>query len=198
MIMTDESRQTLELFLEKAIKLSQGNFAKRIAEDGLKLHVTIVVGQPIQVEQVAPDAEATDALAVTLRFFIQDNERISLRKLQSVLADTGVSQEWKDRYSNARNELNRLLDSPHPLVELLTDDGRKFTRREILDTFMYGEIAHAKEQKRIQYQKWQNLGPGFVNVRFVFNHTVVDILGTVWFIAQATDCELNGLPIPAV
>jgi hypothetical protein len=98
--MRDETGQALALFVEKANRLLSGRFVQYIQEHGGPSYkISFERGKDTEVEIKAPDQEAIDAFILTFRFFIQKNERISFRGLTKVLDDDGLSDEWKQGFS---------------------------------------------------------------------------------------------------
>jgi hypothetical protein len=78
----EEIVSTLKFFNEKADKLRNSNFVKNaVADSGINLSWS--EGQPAEVLRRGPNQENIDAFVLTLRFFLQDNERSSFRNLSA-------------------------------------------------------------------------------------------------------------------
>src|SRR5262245_3298448 len=81
-----------------------------------------------------PDDEVTEAVLLTARMFIQDNDVLSLRNLaENWLMDPGISEELRDRVASARAHLQSDLDGWGVAV-----NDKIVTHRELLDAFLYG------------------------------------------------------------
>jgi hypothetical protein len=91
---------------------------------------------------VGPDEESIEALVLTLRMFMQDNDRISLRKMRELYQALSVSPDLGQTFSSICAELNSFLDSD---TNLSIEEGRQLSHREILKVFVYGTYAHTNE-----------------------------------------------------
>jgi hypothetical protein len=91
---------------------------------------------------VGPDEESIEALILTLRMFMQDNERISLRRMRALYRALAVSPDLERAFASTCAELNSFLDSD---TNLSIEEGRQLSHREILDIFVYGSYAHMNE-----------------------------------------------------
>jgi len=130
--MNAQSRERLELFVEKAELLRSGNFYKQLQEQqGLTLNVSIRQGEEIAITHNVPQGESLQALAVTFRMFIQNNDRISIGRIEELSSDAGISQNWKDQISHVRNVINDFLDSPARVS--FTNQQGIYTMREIME-----------------------------------------------------------------
>lgn len=196
--MKAKTRETLKLFVEKAA-LIRGRAFWRFFEEGGEIAfgfgVDFATGRLRDVTFTGQDEEARDALMMTLRFFLQDNESISLRNMSKLSTDdAGLSAARTVGYAQLHSEINQSLDDP---AESL---GREIglpglTRRQVLNTWLYGEIAHAKPCKRAQYQAWRRL-PTFPLIEFVFASTVSSLLCTILNVAELAEAELRLTSIP--
>ena len=81
--MRDKTRESLELFIEKANELKLRNLAKYLDEpNSVNLHVSLSSEHEEELKYVGPDEEAVSAFLLTLRFFIQDRDRMSFQYLR--------------------------------------------------------------------------------------------------------------------
>jgi len=173
-----EDLEALRLFNEKAFELRESRFTQMAshAETG----ITIFFGpeKPIEVERIGPDDEALKAFLLTFRFFVQDNERCSIRNVAAAYERLSVPEERKDLVRKARLDLNDFLDQP---TFMKFGQDQVFHRR-ILDVFLYGNLAHSKDDKREVLESWRatpGLWPIMYN-EFVFVLTTcLTIIG--WF-----------------
>ena len=139
--------KTLELFNEKADQLLSSEFFKQASGGGSIVEFNRESGW--DAIHVGPDDESTRALVLTLRLFMQDNDRISLRHMAALYGSLPVSAPVKQEFDAHRSQLNALLDSPSHLA--ISDDGA-LTYREILSIFVYGEYAHVNRRYRPTYE----------------------------------------------
>lgn len=168
---SQEDLEALELFNEKADKLKKSSFMKFLLERGSGVTISGDKDGRLTAETRWPDEEARDAFVLTFRFFIQKKERSSLRKMAKVYDNLPISQQQKELFKNARKKLNDFLDFRSPMQ--IHD--QVITRRDILNTFIYGELAHANEKKKKTLDQWMSY-PIF-NVTIY--HEFIYILGMV-------------------
>lgn len=160
----DESL-SLRLFNEKADKLLKTRFVCFIKETG-KLSATISSNdEGATVTRVLPDQDAIDAFVLTFRFFIQDNEKSSFRQISKSFEKMPISSELKKELLDWRDALNKYLDNKVNITVF----GYTPTRREVLDIFIYGGLAHANPQKKVIYDSWKkdDFTYAFLEVHFV-------------------------------
>lgn len=146
--------ERLTLFNSKAAKLEKSSFIAKLqgGDVGFSMHATLdqitfqITGDP-------PDEESTDSFILTWRMFWRDGDGISLREMSSLYEEAPVTQVLKDEYAKLRSEINAHLDSP-PYMKTV-EDGHTYTRREIMDTFLYGEMAHINPRLKRIYDRWQ-------------------------------------------
>ena len=155
----------LKLFNEKAEKLLNTRFVRYLQETR-KLSVTISAekGQEVKVTRILPDQDAIEAFVLTFRFFIQGNEKSSFRQLSKKYEVLPISSELKKNFNDWRNGLNDYLDKK---ISIKIYDKHP-SRRELLDIFIYGGLAHANPQKKVIYDKWKKLDIvyGFLEAEF--------------------------------
>jgi len=167
----------LKLFNEKAEKLANLSFIQELTAPNTG--VTIAGKQQddgtvaVTSELRGPSQEAVDAFVLTFRFFIQNNERSSLRNIAAVYDSAPLDKALKDRFRSARDSINKLLDSPN-LGNIKHNDVHP-TNREIMDVFIYGGLAHASPNKHELFRQWMAFPPAAV----LFQNTFTLILGNL-------------------
>ena len=150
-----EDLEALELFNAKADKLNKSTLIRFLCEQGgIGCKISWDKDERVTIERRWPDEDATEAFILTLRFFIQNNERSSVENMQETYDNLPISQEKKDLFKNAREKLNQFLDSNSSLA--IND--QFLTHRQILWTFIYGELAHANEKLKPVYDQWMSYG----------------------------------------
>ena len=138
-----EALETLLLFAEKADRLGELSLVDEVMK---KLSGTAkwVDGEGWSDEYIGPNGESVEAFVLTLRLFIQDNERISLQNMSRLYKELPLGSSLSERFEQQRTELNGFLDTE---TNLSIVEG-KLTYREIFDIFLYGSLAHTDPQKR--------------------------------------------------
>ncbi|PSN18729.1 hypothetical protein C7271_11025 [filamentous cyanobacterium CCP5] len=167
-------RDILEAFNEKADTLKSFD---RMIEAMNKIKVGIknpAEGSHSEAILEGPDKESIHACILNIRFFMQNNEEISIYNLNKVYER--LSNPKKIKFKEIRQSLNTYLDAPSSLSKTITprpsllqsvNDIRDdifeiidfinscevifYTNREIFDAFIYGDLSHMT--KRAEYQK---------------------------------------------
>jgi hypothetical protein len=194
--MRKELSDRLTLFIEKSDLLQTGNFLQRIRSEGLNLNLKWDVDEGISIMHNSPEGEPLQALAITFRMFIQNNDSISFGKMSELLNDPEISQGWKDQFSDVRTKTNSLLDSPGDIALIVGET--TYTLRQIIHVFLYGELAHSNAEKRAIYQEWKNNPIVFYFAQNNFSHAIIEVVSAVSWIAQISRFELQGIPVPPV
>ncbi len=210
--MREETRIALKMFVEKSDKLLASRYVHFIREHGgTKLNYHYQRSKGWQVTLVRPDDEATETLVLTFRLFIQDNEHISFRWLaKHVLDDPGLSEEWKQRFKRVRTDVNAFLDGTPNITERvvapIADDNvtagadikemaqelvseQLLTYRDIMNIFIYGELAHVEVSKKLVYERWKSNPFGFPLLQFEFHQILGNVLRAISYVAALTRQE---------
>jgi hypothetical protein len=175
----DASARPLLLFNEKAQKLMESEFIDYVRKHRLsfELHAS---KDSVKTTLSGPSQTAIDAFALTLRFFIQEREESSFRKLAKTYDTLPISVRLKQEYENIRESVNRLLDS-NSKVKIMN-----LTRRDIIWNIMYGELAHSESAKSKVVEEWKKDQVVWGMIQFEFQSSLLDLLQLI----QATR-ELN-------
>jgi hypothetical protein len=189
--MNEETRKTLELFVTKANELQRRDFLRYFeakGKVGLSYHVNDDGSSELEI--IGPDEDAVLAFMTTFRLFIQEGEPISIRSISKVFEkDNDISQNFKDRFSEAREHLNSYLDECPIQTE---PPSKKPTRREILDIFINGDIFHVKDaEKRSTYLKWAKSPIQFTLYNNEFDLAVDYVAQIIIHIASLAKAELE-------
>lgn len=166
MVAHADALKTLELFNEKADQLLASEFFNHVSGSGAILEFNRESGW--QAIYVGPDDESTRAVILTLRLFMQDNDRISLARMADLYKSLLVSSAVKREFDAHRAGLNGFLESKSPLA--ISEDG-PLTYRDILSIFVYGEYAHVNARHRQTFEDLQTT-PFFP----MFQNCLVDAL----------------------
>jgi hypothetical protein len=204
--MEEETREALELFVDKARELADCGYVKWLQSNrGTSLQISGEKGDSPATKHTRPDRDATQALVLTFRFFIQKKEHSSFQWLaNNVLNDSGVSDHWKRRFTKVHDELNAWLDSPSSLNEqyeaesetrgLPAMEEHQFTKREIMNVFIYGDFAHADQAARTTFKRWKASPTWFDMAQFEFDFVLIGALPAIWYVARLNERELKPHP----
>lgn len=168
----DSAYPILKLFIAKANKLEESSFLKSIHNE-FRIGLKVKVGNPVEINSVRPQQESIDAFILTFRFFIQDNEAISLRNLQKIFESKLVTKSEKKEYDFIRTELKDFL-SEGAKIEIKED---KPTNLEVMETVLWGELAHTNENKKKRYEKWMNTNELFQEL--IWHSFIISIIKIV-------------------
>ena len=164
----------LRLFNEKASALQRTRFVQYAH---MSASVKYTPGE-VEVNLNVPDEEATSAFILAFRFFIMEKEASSFKSMARTYQALPISDELKNEFLTLRNGLNALLDS-NSNVKI-----EGFTRRDIIWTVIYGELAHSDPQKRKQINEWKKDAVVWAMVQIIFNTSLVDILDYIVAVAN--------------
>ena len=181
--------EALELFNEKAGKLLNSAFVGALASG--KTGATISGRRQenglfeISPELRGPSSEAVDAFILTFRFFVQDNETTSLRNIAKIYIEIGDDDEFLSRFNSARDSINQFLDLPNLMN--ITFNNSTPTNRDVMETFIYGGLAHANPKKCQVYMAWMGFPPASVLFHLCFNDVLGQVLRAISFVKNLNE-----------
>ena len=180
------------LLVEKANRLKSFKFDEHVRNIGLGFKVTSTGDGKSVIEFGLPDDEKIDSFILTFRFFYQEGESISFSSISRFLNDPELSSEWKNGVSKARKTyFDYLKGYSEYTVELF--EGHP-TRREILDTVLYGQAAHANPEKLQRLRQWTADDIRANLLLQEFTGMLVQILVLIKYIGELSERELELKP----
>lgn len=184
--MTDIDR--LRRFVATAEELLATRYVAHVLErKGTNLKIDFKVGE-LTTKLNTPDKEASKAMILTARMFVQERDQISLDKVDSIAKGGSLSKEWTSLVTAICKKFNEYLDA-NALAKV---DNVTVTRRDILETFLYGHYAHLNADKEELYQKWAKTPLLFQMYEFEFHSTLTAVFTTVAKISRLSKMELEG------
>jgi len=187
--MKAESKEQLELFVQKADRVERSAYLKKVIEhEGTQIKFSWTKGVGGGFSHNFPEEEAIDALMLTARMFVQNNDKVSFGSLSKLIDDPGISDGWKARFTEVRQKLNAFLDGN----SILNIDGKTYSHREIFEVFLYGHLAHSNAEKAKLYAVWSGNPLAFPMIEAEFHWTVTELLRAVAYLAHFTRMELAG------
>jgi hypothetical protein len=195
--MDEASRTTLELFVEKVERL-----AKYIRENDARNTIVINPGGLMGVFRNGEDKEwqvasTLDGFLVTFRMFVQPRDKIALYSLERVsqgqpkqqkpklLDIEGLSPDWYEKVKQAYTHIDDALN-----IARFSYNGQSITRREILETFLYGDGVHINVTYRETLKQWRRLPDLFGDLQLEFTITLVFMFSQISAVAEACKHEL--------
>lgn len=190
--MNASTRTTLELFEQKASKLTRSGFMKELMDKPVTVTYQRGENDRFTVTTVFPNDELRDAFVLTFRMLIQDNDSISIRNLSKLTADTGLSARFREIFDEFRTELNRFLEDPG-LLAGFTEMGVT-THHNLLRTFVYGDMAHTGKERTLYLSL--NSDHLFPIIELMFIRILGEFMRRVERLLEIVRLELAGEPIP--
>jgi hypothetical protein len=203
--MDEVSRNTLELFVDKAERL-----AKYIRENHALNSIVVNPGGLLGVFRNAEDEEwqvasTLDGFLVTFRMFVQPGDRIALYSLErdsqerdsqrqpkrqkpKLLDLAGLSPDWYEKVEQAYKLVDVALAVTPPNLMF---NGEPITRRKVLETFLYGDNVHVNATKRETFNQWRHLPDLFGELQLEFVTILGFMFGRILEVAEACKHELS-------
>lgn len=179
----------LTLFNEKAALLRDSAFVKQASHPDAGINFSFGQENPMAITHIGPDEAVVREFVVTLRFFIQENERCSISRVAKIYEFLPVSAEEKKAFAECRTALNGFLDRPSHIV-LGTSP---MTHRRIMEVFVYGNIAHANPEKEHVLASWKAT-PGLYLVMYdTFVYVIGEMLRAIGYIFRINEEVLRDL-----
>lgn len=141
----------LETFNEIATDLEQSKTYQRLLDGDAGINfVDPETGEPCSPKWYGPDKESR-LIFTTLRYFTEDKDGFSLRKIAALYDKLPISPALQERLKEARAHINKTLSR-----EIIEDGmtGRAWTFGDFITTYQYGEVLHRDEDKRALVKEW--------------------------------------------
>jgi uncharacterized protein YlaN (UPF0358 family) len=149
----NEYVEVLSLFNEKADEIKNSSYAKFVLEKKPKTTISKNRGEAIKIKTIEPNDESLKSFVLTLRLFLQNNDQISFQNISKIYEKLPNNfQKEKKSFSQARKKINDILN----ININIKYNNRTPTYYEVLDTFIYGDLAHIKIDKRNTYKDWKS------------------------------------------
>jgi len=184
--------EALRLFNTKVEKLQQLSFTKTLLDKpyGLTLSWSAERGR-LETTRHGPHHESIDAFVLTIRLFRQDNDVISVRNIASIYNRLPVSTRLRDAFAMHRTNLNQYLDD-HSWISI---NGQTLSRRDIFETFLYGNLSHLDEAKRELFRQWEQVPPLVPMLENEFVSVLGYFLSTLRVMAEINRLALEELDV---
>ncbi|MDO9301692.1 MAG: hypothetical protein Q7T89_09925, partial [Anaerolineales bacterium] len=135
--------------------------------------------------------EELDAFILTYRFFIQNNEAISFNRIAEIYNNLSINKLYRDCFQAARNELHRFINSSNELGIKLNK--KKLSNGEILDTYIYGELAHTNPDKRKKFKEWTRDEATTNLLKASLFFSLIEILNTILYVMVLNEGAIKDL-----
>lgn len=186
---TEAAIRKLRLFNEKADKLRRSGFVEQVFRPDQGFTISFREDKPIVVERRGADEQSTDALALTIRFFLNGRDGISLQQMKNLYETLSLSDDEKSMVQRAFVEHEEMLHEPLGVNFM----GSQLTRWMVVETVLYGDLAHANDDKRPAMDEWRKAAPFNVLIESYFEDAVAEILYFVFGLRQFNDTIIKRL-----
>jgi hypothetical protein len=188
--MEKETKQSLEMIVEKANKLREFAFERHVVTVGLGFKGTRQEDGTWLLEFGIPDAKERDAFLLTFRLFYQENEPIAFANLPKILIDPSLSDEFRNRVQSLRQDYFKFITGYSDYTVGLFDGHP--TRKQMLDVALYGGLAHTNRPDRIeQYHIWARNDISAFLFEQEFASFLIRILGYIYQLSDFCVLELK-------
>jgi hypothetical protein len=161
-VSTTEAVHRMRLFNEKADKLDRCSFVEKVFKKDHGFTIHFGEDQSLNVERTGADEGATDALSLTLRFFFNKKDGIAIEQMKDLYESLPIPEEEKVKARNAFVHYERILDAPIGV----NFKGTILTNWNVIETILYGDLAHANDDKRPIFEEWRSAAPFYTLVNF--------------------------------
>jgi hypothetical protein len=141
--------EPFKLYIEKAQELLDSSFAKEMAKP-TGVGISWKQGNQL-ISHRGPSQESIKSYILTLRLFIQGNERISFKSMEKNFQRLTYNKELYNKFKDIKEALNKYLDSSS-----MFKINEEISHRQLMDTFIYGDLSHTNPEKRKLYQSWMS------------------------------------------
>lgn len=103
-------------------------------------------GESFEAVSVGAEGESVDAAFLTLRMFLQDNDRISIRNAAKIYSHEQELAPYRSEFDEVRRQINAFLDRHNGFNFL----GKDYTNREVIELLLYGSKGHTNRGKEAE------------------------------------------------
>jgi hypothetical protein len=128
---------------------------RALKRNGFRASVINIPKGDLRVKLKGPDEDAIQAAVLTVRFFIQKNEKCSIYNLAKIYGDTKIPRDLREDFSAARKTLNDFLDGP-TVPAIIPLSGKPYSVRMVLESAIYGDLSHVDEKNLKLYEELFN------------------------------------------
>jgi hypothetical protein len=178
----------LLLFNEQVNELEASGFTQYLlAKGGTSVSLSWSASDGVvRTRLEAPSDESIKAFVLTLRILIQPGDGISIDQLGKLYPGLAVSPEIGARFIDLVAAVAEVLDAPGGLRE-----GREnVSRRKLMETFVYGRLAHMNADKHPRYRAWAQRPELLMFLKDEFIHTLAFLLKALMAMRRLNELAL--------
>ncbi len=182
------NKSDLEIFIEKEKILRESSFVKKFDEGGSTAILQWDKKLGYDEVVVGPEGEEVLSALFTLRMFIQNNDRISIRNISKIFQEEPDLDSRKSYFESVRIGLNCELDKKIGIK--FFDD--HYTYREALNLYLYS-VGHTNREYT---EKWKEMSEApFAGAMFknAVNLAIALLVGNIEILSNITQEALDEL-----
>jgi len=179
--------KTLDLFNKQFEKLKSSDFLKKLELEPSGASFKWKRGEGfIEITRKGPSDDEVKLFVIDIRLFMQNNESISFGNLADFCNFDFISDDWKEKFKQARDFLNDYLDSKSPY----THNREEIINKKLFDLFAYGDMTHLT-----QIDRYNRIVKGFpINQSIMMNDLVIvliNIFRAISHVANTNESEIK-------
>ena len=144
--MKDNDIADLKLFNEKAALLLNSSFADAMLRNESAFMFSWKAGECCEAVVIGAEGESVDAAFLTLRMFMQNNDRISIGNMAKIYEQESELAAFRSDFESLRTQINEFLDHGTGVNFL----GKIYTNREVIELLLYGSKGHTNRAKEAE------------------------------------------------
>jgi hypothetical protein len=172
-MINESAISAINFFNDKSVKIIESEYVKNLVDGKVSLRLKRdgdIIADP---EVIVPDDLYIESFLLSLRFYIQDNEDISIRNLAKIYNESNIESSLKMRFNKSRNWLLKYLNCKC----MVQQEGHNLTRFQVFEFFVYGEYAHSTKKEDFNKLKINNIYYG--TYRYIFNEVLLMYIKTI-------------------
>ena len=188
-----EALKRLRLFNEKSQELRSYSFIEKATHKDAGITINFdSETKTVEGKRVGADNEARSAMCLVLRFFLQPRDHIELHQMAELYTALPIKNEDKQLVADNLKTVDEFLDrASEPSCSL--NGAPSLTYRTIIETFMYGDQAHANKDKRATFEAWKEFGPTFLFLENCFEYAVSQVIRYIMWLASMNVISIKAL-----
>ena len=144
-----EAIADLKLFNEKAVVLWNSSFADATLRSQFAVMFSWEACGNYEAVLIGPEGESVDATFLTLRMFLQDNDRISIRNIAKLYSHEQELKPYQLDFDTTRDQINTFLESDNGI----NFSGNHYSNKELIELLLYGSKGHSNRAKESKLRK---------------------------------------------
>jgi hypothetical protein len=181
---TTEAVKRLRLFNEKAKELRSYSFIEKAFHKDAGVTINFdLENKTVEATRVGADNEARAAACLILRLFLLERDHIKLHQIAELYQSIPVKDEDKHWVSENLKELDKFLDGVPTTQLKMNGKPMAVTHREVLEIFLYGDVAHLNAEKRIVFETWKEVEVIHIYLENLFEYVVGNVIRYIFWLA---------------